>query len=168
MPESILTILKFCFLGLLYLFLVRVLIAVERELASAAGGRAGTGDADRAGGGDPGAAGGRRLGRRDRNEAVRPGRVLRLKMVEPATDTFFPLGEEVTIGRAPGCSVPLSDDTFASQLHARIYVREGQPFVEDLGSTNGTFLNRDRLTTTMPLREGDRLQVGQTVLEVVH
>ena len=149
MPESILTILKFCFLGLLYRFMARVLIAVERELSWAGGG-------DRP-----------RLMRRAPKEPERPTRTLRLKMVEPASGATFPLGEEVTIGRAPGCSVPLSDDTFASQLHARIYVREGQPFVEDLGSTNGTFLNRDRLTTTMPLRKGDRLQVGQTVLEVV-
>jgi pSer/pThr/pTyr-binding forkhead associated (FHA) protein len=148
-PESILTILKFCFLGLLYLFMARVLVAVERELSWGGG-------SDRP-----------LLGRRAPKEPERPSRTLRLKMVEPASGATFPLGEEVTIGRAPGCSVPLSDDTFASQLHARIYVREGQPFVEDLGSTNGTFLNRDRLTTTMPLRKGDRLQVGQTVLEVV-
>jgi pSer/pThr/pTyr-binding forkhead associated (FHA) protein len=63
--------------------------------------------------------------------------------------------------------VPLAHDTFVSQLHARIYVREGRPFVEDLGSTNGTFLNRTRLSQTMPLHRGDRVQVGQTVLEVV-
>ena len=63
-------------------------------------------------------------------------------MIEPATAQVFPLGEEVTIGRAPGCSVALADDTFVSQLHARVFVRDGQPFVEDLGSTNGTFLNR--------------------------
>ena len=150
MPESILTILKFCFLGLLYLFMVRVLGAIERVLSWG-----GAGDRPR-------------LGRRPLKEPERPPRSLRLKMVEPASGELFPLDEEVTIGRAPGCSVPLSDDTYASQLHARIYVREGQPFVEDLGSTNGTFLNRDRLTTTMPLRKGDRLQVGQTVLEVVH
>ena len=149
MPESILTILKFCFLGLLYLFMARVLMAVERELSWGGG-------SDRP-----------RLARRAAKEPERPTRTLRLKMVEPASGALFPLGEEVTIGRAPGCSVPLSDDTFASQLHARIYVREGQPFVEDLGSTNGTFLNRDRVTVTMPLRRGDRLQVGQTVLEIV-
>jgi hypothetical protein len=148
LPESILTILKFCFLGLLYLFMARVLGAVERELSW--------------GGGDK-----PRLTRKPPKEPERPTRTLRLRMVEPASGAVFPLGEEVTIGRAPGCSVPLSDDTYASQLHARIYVREGQPFVEDLGSTNGTFLNRDRVTTTMPLKKGDRLQVGQTVLEVV-
>jgi len=152
--EAILTILKFCFLGLLYLFLARVVRAVYRELspdrpftASSNGSRFGRGGRSR---------------RSD--QTTRP---YKLKMIDPATSQVFPLGEEVTIGRAPGCSVPLADDTFVSQLHARIYVRDGKPFVEDLGSTNGTFLNRDRLSKTMPLHRGDKLQIGQTVLEIV-
>lgn len=147
MPEAILTILKFCFLGLLYLFLLRVVRAVEQEMAwSRPDSRASW------------------LPRRRPGDDRRP---FKLKMVEPATAQVFPLGEEVTIGRAPGCSVPLFDDTFVSQLHARVYLREGQPFVEDLGSTNGTFLNQTRVTGTMPLSRGDRLQVGQTVLEIL-
>jgi pSer/pThr/pTyr-binding forkhead associated (FHA) protein len=150
-PEAILTILKFCFLGLLYLFLARVLRAVELELSWARGG--------------PPEVRSRRPRRTHRaDQSTRP---YRLRMVDPPTAQIFPLGEEVTIGRAPGCSVPLANDTFVSQLHARIYVREGRPFVEDLGSTNGTFLNRTRLNQTMPLHRGDRVQVGQTVLEVV-
>jgi hypothetical protein len=154
-PEAILTILKFCFLGLLYLFLARVVRAVYRELspdrpvpASSNGSRFGRG---------------RSRGRR----SDQPTRPYKLKMIDPATSQVFPLGEEVTIGRAPGCSVPLADDTYVSQLHARIYIRDGKPFVEDLGSTNGTFLNRDRLSKTMPLHRGDKLQIGQTVLEIV-
>lgn len=149
MPEAILTILKFCFLGLLYLFVVRVLRAVEGELAF----------------GRPG--GGWRFrfpGRGDSSDGA--GRPYQLRMVEPPTAQVFPLSEEVTIGRAPGCSVALADDDFVSQLHARVYVRDGQPFVEDLGSTNGTFLNQARLTKAMRLRRGDRLQIGQTILEV--
>jgi hypothetical protein len=155
-PEAILTILKFCFLGLLYLFLARVVRAVYRELSPdrpVTG--TGTGTGSRFGRGRGG-------GRAD--QSARP---YKLKMVDPATSQVFPLGEEVTIGRAPGCSVPLADDTYVSQLHARIYIRDGKPFVEDLGSTNGTFLNRDRLSKTMPLRRGDKLQIGQTVLEIV-
>jgi hypothetical protein len=154
-PEAILTILKFCFLGLLYLFLARVVRAVYQELspvrpaaASRNGSRIGRG-----------AAGGRR--------AALTARPYKLKMIDPATSQIFPLSEEVTIGRAPGCSVPLADDTYVSQLHARVFLRDGKPFVEDLGSTNGTFLNRDRLSKTMPLRRGDKLQIGQTVLEIV-
>jgi hypothetical protein len=148
-PEAILTILKFCFLALLYLFVVRVLRAVEGGLAD----------------GTP--RGGGRFRLRGRGaESDGAGRPYQLRMVEPATAQVFPLSEEVTIGRAPGCSVALADDTFVSQLHARVYVRDGQPFVEDLGSTNGTFLNQTRLTKTMRLRRGDRLQIGQTILEV--
>ena len=154
MPEAILTILKFCFLGLLYLFLARVVRAVYRELspdrpvaASSNGSRFSRGGRGRRG--------------------DQPARPYKLKMIDPATSQVFPLGEEVTIGRAPGCSVPLADDTYVSQLHARIYIRDGKPFVEDLGSTNGTFLNRDRLSKTMPLHRGDKLQIGQTTLEIV-
>jgi pSer/pThr/pTyr-binding forkhead associated (FHA) protein len=153
-PEAILTILKFCFLGLLYLFLARVVRAVYRELSP-----------DRpAPASSNGAA---RFGRGRGRGSDQPVRPFKLKMIDPATAQIFPLGEEVTIGRAPGCSVPLADDTYVSQLHARIYVRDGKPFVEDLGSTNGTFLNRDRLSKTMPLHRGDKLQIGRTVLEIV-
>jgi hypothetical protein len=155
-PEAILTILKFCFLGLLYLFLARVVRAVYRELSPDRPVEA------------PGSRNGSRFGRggggRRADQSPKP---YKLKMIDPATAQIFPLGEEVTIGRAPGCSVPLADDTYVSQLHARIYIRDGKPFVEDLGSTNGTFLNRDRLSRTMPLRRGDKLQIGQTVLEIV-
>ena len=153
MPEAVLTILKFCFLGLLYLFLARVVRAVYRELSP-----------DRPVEVRRPAS---RFGAARGRKADAPSRPYKLKMIDPATAQVFPLGEEVTIGRAPGCSVPLADDTYASQLHARIYIRDGKPFVEDLGSTNGTFLNRDRLSKTMPLRRGDKLQIGQTVLEIV-
>ena len=155
MSEAILTILKFCFLGLLYLFLARVVRAVYQELSdrpvvAPASGRSSS-----------------RFGGARGRKADAPAKAYKLKMIDPATAQVFPLGEEVTIGRAPGCSVPLADDTYVSQLHARIFVRDGKPFVEDLGSTNGTFLNRDRLSKTMPLHRGDKLQIGQTVLEIV-
>ncbi len=155
MSEAILTILKFCFLGLLYLFLARVVRAVYRELSPDRPVAAASGN-------------GNLIGRRSRGrKADQSSRPYKLKMIDPATSQVFPLSEEVTIGRAPGCSVPLADDTYVSQLHARVFIRDGKPFVEDLGSTNGTFLNRDRLSRTMPLHRGDKLQIGQTVLEIV-
>jgi pSer/pThr/pTyr-binding forkhead associated (FHA) protein len=77
----------------------------------------------------------------------------------------FVLGDEVTVGRAAGCQVTL-DDTYASQLHARVYVRDGQLLVEDLGSTNGTWLNRQKVTGPLVIQRGDRLQVGNTVMEL--
>ena len=60
----------------------------------------------------------------------------------------------------------LPDDTFVSQVHARVFRRDGSLFVEDLGSTNGTFLNRKAVSGPMALRKGDRLQIGRSVLEV--
>ena len=53
-----------------------------------------------------------------------------------------------------------------SQLHARVFRRDNQFYVEDLGSTNGTYLNRKKVTGPVAVRRGDRLQVGKTVLEV--
>ena len=57
----------------------------------------------------------------------------------------FALGDEVTVGRAGGCGVLLADDTFVSQLHARVFRRDGDLYVEDLGSTNGTYLNQRKV-----------------------
>ena len=75
------------------------------------------------------------------------------------------LADELTIGRAAGCQIPL-DDSYASQLHARLFRRNSELLVEDLGSTNGTFLNRKKVDSAVPIRKGDRLQVGKTVLEL--
>ena len=67
--------------------------------------------------------------------------------------------------RAAGCQIPL-EDSYASQLHARLFRRNSELLVEDLGSTNGTFLNRKKVDSAVPIRKGDRLQVGKTVLEL--
>jgi pSer/pThr/pTyr-binding forkhead associated (FHA) protein len=97
-----------------------------------------------------------------------PGLPHRLTVTEPPTlrgSKFELTGVEITIGRAAGCQVALPDDTFASTVHARIYGRDGAIYVEDLGSTNGTYLNGMRLGSPAVLRPGDQLQVGNTVLE---
>lgn len=71
----------------------------------------------------------------------------------------------LTIGRADACTLPFPDDTYISGLHAQIRIHEGQPVIEDLGSTNGTFHNGNRLHGLALLHPGDRVQIGQTVLE---
>jgi pSer/pThr/pTyr-binding forkhead associated (FHA) protein len=88
-------------------------------------------------------------------------------IVEPSEQRgrTIPLTGEVTVGRAAGCEVTI-DDTYASQLHARLFLRDGQVFVEDLGSTNGTYLNRQKVSGPMVMQHGDRLQVGNTVMEL--
>jgi pSer/pThr/pTyr-binding forkhead associated (FHA) protein len=100
--------------------------------------------------------------------AVDKSLVLRLRVVDPPQrrGRVFELGEEVTVGRSPGCAVPLDDDTFASSIHARVFMRSGELWIEDLGSTNGTFLNDERLEVPTRLRRGDRVKVGSTILEV--
>jgi len=94
--------------------------------------------------------------------------VLRLRVVDPPQrrGRVFELGEEVTVGRSPGCAVPLDDDTFASSIHARVFRRSGELWIEDLGSTNGTWLNDERLDVPVRLRRGDHVKVGSTILEV--
>ena len=54
----------------------------------------------------------------------------------------------------------IEGDTFISQRHARIYIRDGQPMVEDLGWTNGSFHNGNRLSGARLLHPGDHVQVG--------
>jgi FHA domain len=93
---------------------------------------------------------------------------LRLRVVDPPQrrGRIFELGEEVTMGRSPGCAVALEDDTFTSSVHARVYRRNGELWLEDLGSTNGTWLNDERVRTPSRLQRGDRVKVGSTILEV--
>jgi pSer/pThr/pTyr-binding forkhead associated (FHA) protein len=93
---------------------------------------------------------------------------LRLRVVDPPQrrGRVFELGDEVTVGRSPGCAVPLDDDTFASSIHARVFRRSGELWLEDLGSTNGTWVNDERLDNPVRLRRGDRVKVGSTILEV--
>ncbi|MFD3941505.1 FHA domain-containing protein [Streptomyces sp. NPDC058579] len=75
-------------------------------------------------------------------------------------------GQTVTLGRAHDSTIVLDDD-YASSRHARIYPdRDGQWIVEDLGSTNGTYLDRTRLTTATPIPLGAPIRIGKTVIEL--
>ena len=76
-----------------------------------------------------------------------------------AGETFGPQGAETTIGRSPDCGIFL-DDVTVSRKHAVLSERNGQFFIEDLGSLNGTFLNRKRIESS-PLSDGDELQIGK-------
>jgi len=150
MSEQLLNILKLCLLVLLYLFFLRVLRAVWAEVK---GPVAFT----------PAPPVAREPKRRARRESGPP----QLRILEPADQRgrAFPLTSELTDGRAAGCHVTL-DDTYASQIHARIFARDGQYFVEDLGSTNGTYLNRQKVSGPMIFGPGDQLQIGNTVMEL--
>ena len=159
MPESVLTILKFCFLALLYLFLFRVVRVVVKEMRAphrhhcrrrpcpAPRRPARRARPSRPRGGAPGTSGSSSR-RRARARATR-------------SPTRSPSG------RGGGCGIVLADDSFVSTVHARVFRRDGAVYVEDLGSRNGTLLNGEPLTYAAPLRRGDHVQFGQTVAEAV-
>jgi pSer/pThr/pTyr-binding forkhead associated (FHA) protein len=71
----------------------------------------------------------------------------------------------VTIGRANDSTLVLTDD-YASTRHARLFPRDGEWFVEDLGSTNGTFLDRTKVTQPTPVGQRTPIRIGKTVLEL--
>jgi FHA domain-containing protein len=152
MPESLLTVLKLCFLALLYLFFVRAIRVVWTAMSPTAVAAPAVAPAP--------------VGRKTRKDAG--SALLRLKVLEPGSmkGQVFELGDEVTIGRAASCTVSI-EDTFISQLHARVFYDNGQIYVEDLGSTNGTFLNRKKVASPAPVRKGDHVQVGKAIMELV-
>lgn len=75
------------------------------------------------------------------------------------------LGEGVLIGRAADCQLILDDD-YVSTRHARVTRTPTGYQVEDLGSTNGTFVNNQRITTPTPFGTGDTLRIGRTLMSV--
>jgi Inner membrane component of T3SS, cytoplasmic domain len=80
--------------------------------------------------------------------------------------TVIPLAEtQITIGRADDATLVLTDD-YASTRHARIFPQDGQWLVEDLGSTNGTYLDRQKVTQPTPVPVGVPIRIGKTVLEL--
>lgn len=154
MSDSVLTVLKFCLLALLYLFLVRVVWLVARELR-----------------GTPAAA--PPAPARPAATVPTPARPAkrrewRMSIREPESERghVYTIADDATIGRGGGCTVPLAFDTFVSQVHSRVTARDGSLWIEDVGSRNGTLVNGKRIEQPTRLKRGDRIQVGQTVLEV--
>ena len=167
MTDQALDILKLVLLGLLYLFFARVLWAVWSEVRSAnsrasrAAGPPPTSGAPTVAPPAPAAA--------RRKPAEGPRRpVARLVIVEPKArrGATFPLGARdhrrprPVVARSPSTTTRSCPAT-----HLRIYDVDGQAMVEDLGSTNGSFHNGNRLVGARLLHPGDRIQVGYTVLE---
>jgi hypothetical protein len=150
--EPLAVALKFGFLAVLYLFLVWVARSASRELARAEGSAAGESPAP-----SP-----RRRERStpDLRAAVSP----RLEVVaamghEPGT--VFDVGDGATMGRADSSDIPV-DDPFASSAHARVFSRGDYMYVEDMGSTNGTYLNGRQLRQAERLKVADVVRIGDS------
>ena len=152
MEDPIAVLLKFGFLAVLYLFLLWVSRSALRDV----GGRGGAAAIDDTG---PNAAprGGTRM---DLRSGVFPRLVVVAAMGhEPGEE--FDLGDGITMGRAASSEVKV-DDPFASAAHARIFPRGDFMYIEDMGSTNGTFLNGRQLRKPEQLKVADVIRIGDT------
>jgi hypothetical protein len=150
--EIVLQVFRFGFLLLLWLFIFAAFRVVRADLF---GGRAG-----RVASVPPRAAAvsGRKRGHRGpRSLVVTAG---------PLTGTKITLSDQpILIGRADDSTLVLTDD-FASSRHARLTNRAGQWYVEDLGSTNGTYLDQQRVQGPLLVGPGQPIRIGQTALEL--
>jgi hypothetical protein len=153
MEDPIAVVLQFGFLAVLYLFLLWVVRSARRDLAGGA-----NTDVPMAGG--QAAAPPRERGGWDLRQGVRPRLAVVAAMnFQPGHE--FEIGESATMGRAPSSDVPI-EDPFASSAHARIFPRGQFMYIEDMGSTNGTYLNGRQLRRPEQLKPGDTVRIGET------
>jgi pSer/pThr/pTyr-binding forkhead associated (FHA) protein len=155
MNELSLTIIRVAFLAVLWLFVIAAIGVVRTDLL-----------------GGPSTA---RRGRARQAQAPRQSRPSRAGRGSPRVlvvtagalkGTSLDLSQQqITLGRANDATLMLNDD-YASSRHARIFPQDGQWIVEDLGSTNGTYLDRQKVTRPMPVPLGVPIRIGKTVLEL--
>lgn len=157
MSELALSLVRLGFLALLWFAVIAVLVILTRDMRA---------PRERPASGPlPVSA------RRQRVEAgpARRGRRMPTSLVVldgPLAGTAVPLeGGPVLIGRVPEASVVLDDD-YASNRHARLVLGEGGWVLEDLGSTNGTWMRNARMTSPQPVDAGSRFRVGRTTFEL--
>lgn len=164
MSELVLTVLRLSFLALLWLMVLWCLRTLRSDIyGTRVGARSATPR--------------RRLGRRtpvaldaedpaDSPAQHRSAPVTLVVLAGPLAGTQLNLqSSAVLIGRAPSCTLVLDDD-YASGRHARIFPHDGRWFVEDLGSTNGSWLGDHRVGEPEPMNPGLQLKIGQTVIEL--
>jgi FHA domain len=154
MDEPLAVALKFGFLAVLFLFLLWVTRSAMKDLSRTGAGAAAAEPVE-----PPSP--------RRRESAVpdlRAGVFPRLEVVaamghEPGT--AFDVGNGATLGRSDGADINVNDP-FASSAHARIFARGDFMYVEDMGSTNGTYLNGRQIRTAERLKVADSIRIGDT------
>jgi pSer/pThr/pTyr-binding forkhead associated (FHA) protein len=153
MTDALLNALKLLLLALIYLFFGRVLWAVWSEV------RTPVMPVAREGAGNVG-------GKRTKKSVTKG--VPTFVVIEPKQHRgrTYTLSNVLAIGRLEDNDIIIDDDSFISSHHARIEVRPEGTWVVDLGSTNGSFVNGQRVVEERSVRKGDRIQVGSTVLEM--
>ncbi|MFC5676690.1 FHA domain-containing protein FhaB/FipA [Aeromicrobium endophyticum] len=106
-------------------------------------------------------------GRSGKSRKTPRGNPTTLKIVDgPNAGQSVPLGDEpILLGRGTDAAIRLDDD-YVSTRHARFATNGEQWFVEDLGSTNGTYLGSQRITTPIPIGLGIQVRLGKTIVEL--
>ena len=158
MPEIVLTVARYGFLVLLWIFVFTVVGVIRRDLfAGARSSRlvaAPRGIGPVTGGARPAKT---KKGRAARQLVVTAGAL---------AGTRITLGEApITVGRAEDCTLVITDD-YASARHAKLVPRDGQWYLEDMGSTNGTYLDRAKVSAPTPVPLGVPIRIGRTSFEL--
>jgi pSer/pThr/pTyr-binding forkhead associated (FHA) protein len=158
LPEFVLTVARFGFLILLWIFVFTVVGVIRRDLFAGVRSKSIVAPPRGVGGavmqGTPAKA---KRGKAARQLVVTAGQL---------AGTRITLSEaHITIGRAEDSTLVITDD-YASARHARLVPRDGQWFVEDLGSTNGTYLDRGKVSGPTPVPLGVPIRIGRTSLEL--
>ena len=136
MTEFVLALLKLIFIALLFLFVWQIARAI-----------------------------GSHLGGFERRKRTKPGSEIVFVRSETQSGLDFEVRDVVVLGRSEQADVFL-DDSYASEFHLRYSAIEGDLVLQDLGSTNGTYVNGRRIASPVSLNKGDAVQVGKTVMEV--
>jgi hypothetical protein len=153
--EPLAVALKFGFLLVLYLFLLWVVRSAMKDLSRYERAPAAAESVE-----PPS----RRRGQDSALPDLRAGVSPRLQVVAAMghqPGTTFDVGEGATMGRSEGAAIRV-DDPFASSAHARIFSRGEYMYLEDMGSTNGTYLNGRQVRSTERLRMADVIRIGDS------
>jgi len=157
MSALTLLLIRLAFLAILWLFVIAAVGVVRTDMF----GVAGAGRKARKGQRQPKPARAARNARNARGEAHR----LLVTAGALAGTSLGLTDQQITVGRANDATLVLNDD-YASSRHARLFPQDGQWIVEDLGSTNGTYLDRQKVTQPTPVPVGVPIRIGKTVLEL--
>lgn len=167
MSELAVTVLQFGLLLLLWILILSIIGAQGRDLmvSKKSRTRAHASAARRTDGGSaPGAQSGSQAPHTGQTPRPRPRKLVVTE--GPLAGTELDLGSApIMLGRAQECTLVLEDD-YASGKHARLFPQGSRWFLEDLGSTNGTWLGEEQLTRASTVEPGERIRIGKTVLEL--
>lgn len=153
MSPFVLSLLKYSLLVLLYVFVFRAI----RSVALDVGGRKRGATTKMPTATGAGTATASPVGERPRRVVVRDAD-------DAGKGRTVELSGSMDVGRGDGCAIRLRD-TYVSQVHARLSDRGGAWYVEDVGSTNGTFLNDRRVQAAVEVHDGDVVRLGKTTME---